>query len=97
VPILRSHKRQSVLRFFETPRKAEIAAERLRERNGGEDVMKVLVIASEPVSADRLRAALSGETDNAEIMVIARYGESIDADALHNGLACPSSKPNENP
>jgi hypothetical protein len=33
--------------------------------------MKVLVIASEPVSADRLRAALGGETDNAEIMVIA--------------------------
>jgi hypothetical protein len=33
---------QSVLRFFETPRKAEIAAERSRERNRGEDVMKVL-------------------------------------------------------
>jgi hypothetical protein len=33
--------------------------------------MKVLVIASEPISADRLRAALGGETDNAEIMVIA--------------------------
>ncbi len=33
--------------------------------------MKVLVIASEPISADRLRAALGGETDDAEIMVVA--------------------------
>ena len=33
--------------------------------------MKVLVIASEPVSADRLRAALGGATDDAEIMVVA--------------------------
>lgn len=34
-------------------------------------VMKVLVIASEPISADRLRAALGGASDNAEIMVVA--------------------------
>jgi hypothetical protein len=33
--------------------------------------MKVLVIASEPISADRLRAALGEATDDAEIMVIA--------------------------
>jgi hypothetical protein len=33
--------------------------------------MKVLVIASEPISADRLRAALGGATDDAEIMVVA--------------------------
>jgi hypothetical protein len=33
--------------------------------------MKVLVTASEPVSADRLRAALGGATDDAEIMVVA--------------------------
>jgi hypothetical protein len=33
--------------------------------------MRVLVIASEPVSADRLRAALGGATDDAEIMIVA--------------------------
>jgi hypothetical protein len=33
--------------------------------------MKVLVIASETIFADRLRAALSGATDDAEIMVVA--------------------------
>jgi hypothetical protein len=33
--------------------------------------MKVLVIASETISADRLRAALGGATDDAEIMVVA--------------------------
>ena len=33
--------------------------------------MKVLVIASEPISADRLRAALGQPTDGAEIMVVA--------------------------
>jgi hypothetical protein len=34
--------------------------------------MKVLVIASEPISADRLRAALGeGTTDDAEIVVVA--------------------------
>ena len=33
--------------------------------------MKVLVTASEPVSADRLRAALGGATDDAEIIVVA--------------------------
>jgi hypothetical protein len=33
--------------------------------------MKVLVIASEPISADRLRAALGNTTDDAEIMVVA--------------------------
>jgi hypothetical protein len=33
--------------------------------------MKVLVIASEPISADRLRAALGDSTDDAEIMVVA--------------------------
>jgi len=33
--------------------------------------MKVLVIASEPISADRLRAALGEGTDDTEIMVVA--------------------------
>jgi hypothetical protein len=33
--------------------------------------MKVLVIASEPISSDRLRAALGEVTDDAEIMVVA--------------------------
>ena len=33
--------------------------------------MKVLVIASEPISADRLRKALGGTADDAEIMVVA--------------------------
>ena len=33
--------------------------------------MRVLVIASEPISADRLRAALGGATDDAEIMIVA--------------------------
>jgi hypothetical protein len=33
--------------------------------------MKVLVIASEPISADRLRAALDPATDDAEILVVA--------------------------
>jgi hypothetical protein len=33
--------------------------------------MKVLVIASEPISADRLREALGGTADDAEIMVVA--------------------------
>ena len=33
--------------------------------------MKVLVIASEPISADRLRTALGGASDDAEIMVVA--------------------------
>jgi hypothetical protein len=33
--------------------------------------MKVLVIASEPISADRLRSALGEATDDAEIMVVA--------------------------
>jgi hypothetical protein len=33
--------------------------------------MKVLVIASEPISADRLRSALGGATEDAEIMVVA--------------------------
>ncbi len=33
--------------------------------------MKVLVIASEPISADRLRTALGNATDDAEIMVVA--------------------------
>ena len=33
--------------------------------------MKVLVIASELISADRLRAALGGAIDDAEIMVLA--------------------------
>ena len=33
--------------------------------------MKVLVIASEPISADRLRRALGGTADDAEIMVVA--------------------------
>ena len=32
---------------------------------------KVLVIASEPISADRLRVALGGATDDAEVMVVA--------------------------
>jgi hypothetical protein len=34
-------------------------------------VTKVLVIASEPISADRLRVALGGATDDAEVMVVA--------------------------
>jgi hypothetical protein len=33
--------------------------------------MKVLVIASEPISADRLRAALGAATDDAEVVVVA--------------------------
>jgi hypothetical protein len=33
--------------------------------------MKVLVIATEPISADRLRTALGAGTDDAEIMVVA--------------------------
>jgi hypothetical protein len=33
--------------------------------------MRVLVVASEPISADRLRAALGGATDDAEIMIVA--------------------------
>jgi hypothetical protein len=33
--------------------------------------MKVLVIASEPISAERLRGALGDATDDAEIMVVA--------------------------
>jgi hypothetical protein len=33
--------------------------------------MKVLVVASEPISADRLRAAPGDTTDDAEIMVVA--------------------------
>jgi hypothetical protein len=33
--------------------------------------MKVLVIANEPISADRLRATLGDTTDDAEIMVVA--------------------------
>jgi hypothetical protein len=33
-------------------------------------MMKVLVIASEPISADRLRAVLGGASDDAEIMVV---------------------------
>jgi hypothetical protein len=33
--------------------------------------MKVLVVATEPVSADRLRTALGAATDDAEIMVVA--------------------------
>jgi hypothetical protein len=33
--------------------------------------MKVLLIANEPISADRVRATLGDTTDNAEIMVIA--------------------------
>jgi hypothetical protein len=33
--------------------------------------MRVLVIASETISADRLRAALGGTTDDAEIMIVA--------------------------
>jgi hypothetical protein len=33
--------------------------------------MKVLVVASEPISADRLRATLGDTTDKAEIMVVA--------------------------
>jgi len=33
--------------------------------------MKVLVIASEPISADRLREVLGGTADDAEIMVVA--------------------------
>lgn len=33
--------------------------------------MKVLVVASEPITADRLRAALGAATDDAEIMVVA--------------------------
>jgi hypothetical protein len=33
--------------------------------------MRVLVIASEPISAGRLRAALGDRTDDAEIMVVA--------------------------
>lgn len=33
--------------------------------------MKVLVIASKPISADRLRAALGEATDDAEVMVVA--------------------------
>ena len=33
--------------------------------------MKVLVIASEPITADRLRAALGDTTNDAEIMIVA--------------------------
>jgi hypothetical protein len=33
--------------------------------------MKVLVVASEPISADRLRTALGAATDDAEIVVVA--------------------------
>jgi hypothetical protein len=33
--------------------------------------MKILVIASEPISADRLRAAFAGTPDDAEILVVA--------------------------
>ncbi|HVC08087.1 MAG TPA: hypothetical protein VND98_10950 [Solirubrobacterales bacterium] len=33
--------------------------------------MKVLVVASEPISAERLRRALGSETEGAEIMVVA--------------------------
>jgi hypothetical protein len=38
------------------------------------NVTKVLVVASEPISADRLRAALGGASDDAEIMVVAVEG-----------------------
>ncbi len=40
--------------------------------------MKVLVIASEPISADRLRAPLGGAISDAEVMVV--------APALHRSL-----------
>jgi hypothetical protein len=33
--------------------------------------MKVLVVASEPIAADRLRATLGDTTDDAEIVVVA--------------------------
>ena len=33
--------------------------------------MKVLVVASEPISADRLRTALGAATDDAEVVVVA--------------------------
>ena len=33
--------------------------------------MRVLVIANEPISADRLRAVLGGATEDAEIMIVA--------------------------
>jgi hypothetical protein len=33
--------------------------------------MKILVIASEPISADRLRAAFGGPADDAEVLVVA--------------------------
>ena len=33
--------------------------------------MKVLVVASEPISAERLRTALGSEAEDAEVMVVA--------------------------
>ena len=36
--------------------------------------VKILVIASEPISADRLRAAFAGTPDDAEILVGATAG-----------------------
>ena len=35
------------------------------------NVTKVLVVASEPISADRLRAAFGGQADDAEVLVVA--------------------------
>lgn len=45
------------------------------------DVMKVPVIASEPITADRLRAALGRATDDAD--------EGVDADALQQRFGLP--------
>jgi hypothetical protein len=49
----------------------DMLAERLplAERDSGE--MKVLAIASEPISPERRQAALGGAIDHAEIMVVA--------------------------
>lgn len=46
--------------------------------------MKVLVVASEPISADRLRTALGAATDDAEIVVVA---PALHLSALHFWLS----------
>lgn len=48
-----------------------LSAGSVRAQTWPADAMKVLVIASETISADRLPAVLRGASDDAEIMVVA--------------------------
>lgn len=80
-PQVRSYQRRNDARltagkddrpFFRRPEGCRAAGRPRRCQGGGDGLVKVLVVTSEPISGDHLRSALGPrQTDDAEVMVIA--------------------------